>query len=211
MPADFTSQDTARTNLANLFGFATGAGTRLKTFLDTMFGAANPFGTAATRNTNASYGLPVLNSNRDVGWGSLPGATDTKGAVAYGDATDPNEELSLVGISYPRAVSATSAREFFAQFQNSVTLTNLNVSQIELRNYGPDNAQRTALVLPEYACMVIIAANGGHPDIVNRNLDTYRNSIPQDGDDINILSGTQTILTIPGGAAPSLLQYLQVR
>jgi len=132
----------------------------------------------------------------------LPGATDTKGAVAYGDATDPNEELSLVGISYPVAVGATSAREFFEQFQSSVLLSNLNVSNIELRNYGPDNAQRTALVLPEYACLVLVAANGGHPDIVNRNLDTYRNSIPQDGDDINILSGNRTILSIPGGAAP---------
>lgn len=195
MSADFTSLDNDRANIANLFGYVTGFGTRVKNFMTRCFGASNPFGTASTLNavtSKTSGAVPALDTDSDIARVQLPAATTSaKGAAIVGGASSPASG-TLAGVSYPFGLSPVAARGILDPFTHAITASAFDINNIPTRNYGLSNALRTSLIIPRQACMIILSANGG----------LSSSSIARNGDgaDIGIVDSTgRDILRINGG------------
>ena len=81
MPADL-NLDTQLSEVANATGSAPGWASKVITLAQAAFGAGNPFGTAATKNTGTAAGeVPVLTGEAEVDVSLLPAASTTGAGV----------------------------------------------------------------------------------------------------------------------------------
>ena len=196
MPADFTALDTDRGNVANLFGFATGFGTRVKAFIDRCFGTANPFGTAAQRNAEGGRsggGVPRLLAGGKLNVLQTSAATSTeKGTAAIGNAQSAGTR-TVQGFQFPVCVTADAAKEQIDSLSDIIQAGRFSLDRLQLRNYGPSGALKTAFVVPQYAALIFISANGGT---------RHSRNLTADGDGISIVDvDGSNIVTIRGGDA----------
>lgn len=190
MPADFTSKDSARADLANLFGFATGFGDRVKMFIDDCLGAGNPFGTAATRDTGETRGqIPVIQADGELDPLRLPPAPESGGlgAVALGNAAAGDVGAE----SYFNVVTAAGAAAFLAPLMDSISAMAVSLSDLSIRPYGEGDNLRASLVIPQRPALILIASNGGR---------TFGSASTDEGQDIRILdSAGETLVTLRAG------------
>lgn len=203
MPAQFDpSTNTALTALKNLFAHPTGFGTRVKSFLTAHLDAVtNPFGTAATEDTNVAQGVPTLGAGGVLPSSVLPDASaSAPGMAILGDAQTPDT---------PAALDSTIIAAFLAPYLGQIyTAAFSDLFRISTRSYGLGNNQRAAFNIGRVARIVVISANGGvanHPALLTAP-SVAGPTI--DGDSIRLLdTDGNTLVTIRGGRAPQLRRY----
>lgn len=197
MPADFTAQDSARADLANLFGFATGFGTRVKDFMNATLGVNNPFGTAATLDAGTTDGdAPILNADNNISQAQMPAATtDADGILHVAGSHTAPDTRAFNGKSFPVGITASAVNAAVEPFMHAIAASGMDMRDLPRGVYGrgtADNPLMASFILPREACMIFISPNGG------RN-STFHNN---DGGDIGIVdSAGNMIFNIRGGEA----------